>query len=1142
MRHRITGRHPERRGVPAWRVHHLGTVPLGPLHGPWLRLTLCAWLVLSAGLAAASPRQTIDDLVRQLRQEADRVSVEKMEDQGPAPRFSRPHPSVPRDAITPELAEAAAAELTRVSGDSTEAQYVRYHLIALITAATSSMPGETGKRDAKSSLAEAAFEAVSAAEEVPYVVNVNEPQYRREPREVWQEYERLHRLTALTIGVPPFTRLVYGQEALQHATPQEAARIRQAMARRDALRPQLSDPVRIPGAEQRNGRRRNIGEMVRRTRLDAARLAMQHGSGQDFQRLFEYAIEQAGREQAIGYDVLDLALRSIIEGRLDLTELDPAELRGVARRLDRLADAPDRWVRPKEGQTRLDDQRSDLRNLSDLAESLAFYFEFPALTATLVTDARLIKLHSERPGRDGSAVREELNLANIQAAIDDALPRVLDSQGRWNQTGMLALNLRPHAYHHRSGWNRNLFDRKPGVDAALSWAVTATGRPSQTPGLQARLQSSLLTDTDLVFNLSMRSILGSELPRAVFEPLLRRDVAALVDAMTSQGGWNGKVHNKDGWGDHAHAQYAVYALDAADRAGLTVSDKVWETIDRHWRATQQPTPDDEPAGWRLAGRPFASDDGLAGFDAEPSVLTTAGGVAALGIVNRVLNDGSDARQRAIDKGVAWLDDHFTLELQESEFFDWYFGMWSIQQVGRATGRAQFNDIDWFYDITPLVLKNQRQGLWYSQAFEGRNEHTTDPTMPTAMAMLYLASALDPVAIARVEHDFGWDDHPRALGTFTRYATQRYERDTHWTTTRLSRPLTELLNYPLMFIGATEALNFTDDQVAKLRDYCRAGGLLILNPSDPSAPVGRSFKRLFDAMEPDRAMATIEPDNTIYAIHREVRPSVRMQAIGSGIRPWAIWCLKDLGEDLANSRGESDALVTLSNLYLYRVGRNPRRTRLTSAYLPDAPASGRAINVARLRHDGDFDPEPVALEQLSRYLSANHQASLRVSTLDPTALSDSTSVAFLTTAGDGELTSSQAAAIRRWCESGGTLILDAAGGSGEAVTSAEAMLAAIFPDRTSVPISPRSPVLTGQGLPGNAVDRSSVEYRLFTLQQGVLTDRPRLSTVEVKGRDAVVFSAEDLTCGWAGIEHWGINGYTIDDARGLGSNAVLNAID
>ncbi|MEM1208804.1 MAG: DUF4159 domain-containing protein [Planctomycetota bacterium] len=1096
-----------------------------------MAFTLCS----TAGLASGDPTERVDALVERLKLEAPQLPVEKANERANAPSFSKPHRTLPRTELSPALAEAAARELLKVRGDSLESRYLRYHLMGVIEAGLE-RPGASAQAAPSPVIAEAAVKTLAADRPAEYLRGDFEPVEVREPIELFHEYQRLDGETTVSVGVPPFTRTLRGEAAIRVVGPAQAQRIRAAMARREALDDRLTPLKTDREAAARNQRRSELNWLTRDPRASAAELIISYGDDADVEKTIDSAMNAADRHQQSGFDVLDAITRQIIDGRADLTRLDSATIDAISQRLGRASRGSGKWSYPSEGKTRLTNQRSVQRNPAELARQMEVYFRFPAISASLANAAKTIEqAPSARPPSYRSAnASGPLTLESIEGSINAARPWINDAYGRYGVSQPMRIDLPPYRYNDWLNWGRRAaLNRKRGTQSALAWAMVGTGQPSQSPGLLNRVQTGLAGDSPTTFNRAMRTLMAAQLPGAVYEPDLRRQVAGLIEGMSDKGGWGASTNGDAGWGDHAHAQYAVYALAAAERAGVSIPNKVWEAIDRHWRATQQKTPGDQPAGWRIAGMPFGQEPDGARVD-EVSLVPTAGGVAALSIVDRVLADGSEERRKAIDKGVAWLDRHFTTAESPNDRIDWYFTMWSLQQVGKASGRSVFNDVDWFRDITPLIIQRQRNGLWYSEAFGN------DPTMPTAMALLYLASALDPVAVARVEHGSGWDDEIGGLGRFTRYASDRYERDTHWTTTDLSRPLTELLDYPMLFIGATDALNFSDAQVDKLRDYVQAGGLLLLNPSDPKAAVGRSFRTLLEKIAPGREIATIEPEDTIYDIHREVRPSVRMQAIGSDVRPWAIWFIKDLNEDLAKSRGESDALVTMSNLYLYRVGRNPRRTRLDSPHLAAAPSPSRTVSAARLSHSGDFDPEPAALDQLSRYLAANHRTGLDVTTVAPGSLSDSVDIAFLTTVGDGVLDADEAEAIRRWCEAGGTLVMDAAGGSAEAVAAAEAMFATIFPDRTPVPISPASPLLTGQGLPDKASDRSSVEYRLYTLQQGVLTDRPRLSTVTLDGRDAVIFSAEDLTCGWAGLEHWGINGYTIDDARGLGANAVLGA--
>ncbi len=53
--------------------------------------------------------------------------------------------------------------------------------------------------------------------------------------------------------------------------------------------------------------------------------------------------------------------------------------------------------------------------------------------------------------------------------------------------------------------------------------------------------------------------------------------------------------------------------------------------------------------------------------------------------------------------------------------------------------------------------------------------------------------------------------------------------------------------------------------------------------------------------------------------------------------------------------------------------------------------------------------------------------------------------------------------------------------------------------------------------------------------------PRLMVVEINGRPAIILSAEDITCGLAGFDHWGIFGYSPESARKLVVNSCLLAI-
>ena len=150
------------------------------------------------------------------------------------------------------------------------------------------------------------------------------------------------------------------------------------------------------------------------------------------------------------------------------------------------------------------------------------------------------------------------------------------------------------------------------------------------------------------------------------------------------------------------------------------------------------------------------------------------------------------------------------------------------------------------------------------------------------------------------------------------------------------------------------------------------------------------------------------------------------------------------------------------------------------------------------------------------------------------------IAFLTTTGGGELTDDEAETLRAWVEAGGTLWLDAAGGSSAAVKSANAMLIKLFPNRAPTPLADDSPIITGLGLGTNAHDARRVSYSRFAQRRMGPGHEPRLQAITIDDRPAVIYSPEDLTAALAGVGHWGVFGYSTDSARKLVANGVLHA--
>ena len=182
-----------------------------------------------------------------------------------------------------------------------------------------------------------------------------------------------------------------------------------------------------------------------------------------------------------------------------------------------------------------------------------------------------------------------------------------------------------------------------------------------------------------------------------------------------------------------------------------------------------------------------------------------------------------------------------------------------------------------------------------------------------------------------------------------------------------------------------------------------------------------------------------------------------------------------------------------------------------------------VRIARLKWDGNWNPEPLALERFSRLLAAQMQIQCTVA--DPVDMADlgkaDVKFAILSGVGALELTAAQTGVLKAFVHGGGTVLIDAAGGDEMFYDSAKRAVARMY----------------GEG--ASTLDKGAAVYNLAKLPAGVLkfkyTPRrsrcegpgaaqdlerlrsldatPMLEAVTVDGRAAIFLSREDIPC-WA----------------------------
>jgi hypothetical protein len=718
--------------------------------------------------------------------------------------------------------------------------------------------------------------------------------------------------------------------------------------------------------------------------------------------------------------------------------------------------------------------------------------------------------------------------------------------------------IRPEDSFHRGNrsWART---HEMGHHALAAWALLDAGESYQNPPLYRRINWVLASDSTNTYGRGMRAMMLSELPVRRWSDHVRRDAMWLQGALTNKGNFTGSYQGqqKTGVGDNANGQYGVMGLFGVERSNYTIDTSTWSKIDQYWRTAQ----DGESGGWMLFHAGGEAGNQRNEYGNRISGPMTAGAVSALMITERMLRGdklgGVPARGRSplsddLVDGIDWLDTNFSLS-DPAEALDWYYYMWAVQNVGRATGYRTFNGIDWYREVTSEIMR--RQGG------DGRWDGPKGELLSTSFALLYLGKADDPVAVNKLRFydradqrytqtggEIGsvgwarWNNRPHDVWNFVEYISEQYEYSTTWQIVELSMPPYALIESPILYVSSDEPLVLDDHQKKNLRGFIEAGGMLVFNPDGGNKPHLRgAIEDLANELFPGNPLDRIRTDHPIYTIHQELGVKSPMDVVSNGVRPLMVYMVADIGKGLQEQDFvRSESFKTLSNLYLYATGLNPRRARLDNNYVvqvneqPSIP-----LRAARIKHGGNYDPESGALKQLKAILANDHDIDLRVDEVSAEELSDH-QIAFLTTLGDARLSGGEAQAIRQWVLSGGTLVIDACGGGPQAEQNArEQLLGNIMPNRNPVPLSNQSPLISGRGLNGgHACER--VRWRFYALRRMGPVNTPRLQAIHIDQRPAVIYSAEDLTAGLAGLNHWSIFGYRVESARRLMVNIALRA--
>jgi hypothetical protein len=666
-----------------------------------------------------------------------------------------------------------------------------------------------------------------------------------------------------------------------------------------------------------------------------------------------------------------------------------------------------------------------------------------------------------------------------------------------------------------------------GRTTICTYALLAAGESHQDPRLVKAIDWLKKLDARGTYVLGVRCNVWLLLPPTPeLRTLMRNDLQKLLAAMKTQGEARGMFDylnsGPGGTYSHSRSQYAVLGVWAAAQSGLEVPDSFWSIVEQGWLDHQ-----DASGAWSYKKKP--TED----YPLTPGM--TAVGIATLFITQEYLhaNEGvackGNPRSEPIERALKWIGDNFDKFGEDRANHRDYpmAALYAMERIGVASGLKYFGKVDWYTKGSDWLISKQRpDGSWM--------ESGPGSLVGTSFGVLFLARGRAPIAFNKLDFTSDpkkpalWNQRPRDAANISRWIGRQIERDLNWQIINLGSTLEDFHQAPIVYIAGSGAINLKKEEKDKLRQYVEQGGLIVGNADCSNSSFVAALRKLGGEMFDQYEFRELEAEHPIYTNQPFPRSKWKNKpmvlALGNGARefmliipqadPARVWQLQNTGS-------KEELWQLGADIYLYAIDKKNARFRDVTHLVTRAESiqPNKQLSVARLKYDGNWNPEPAGWTRLATLMHNQNKVDLGTQTIEvgKQALED-IKVAHLTGTARFKFDEKQREAIKGFVQSGGTLIIDAAGGSSAFAESAETELNAMFADGL-VPLPDSDPIYSRPD------QKLEINYRDFARKVlGGLKDQGRLQVVRIGERNAVFYSREDLSVGLVGQPVDGIVGY------------------
>ena len=357
----------------------------------------------------------------------------------------------------------------------------------------------------------------------------------------------------------------------------------------------------------------------------------------------------------------------------------------------------------------------------------------------------------------------------------------------------------------------------------------------------------------------------------------------------------------DRWSDNSNAQFAILGLVYAEKAGYQVPRAVWQRAREYYVDGQQ-----RDGGWSYQSRSYPKPTSYEGGPPERSTMSmTLAGTVSIYLCDEALADKDHkqcetrAPNRSHEAGLKWIEGHW--RPKEMTPYGWY----ACERLGMLMGYSEFGGHDWYQEGTQQLMAD------WSWMKEGSDN---------AFVVLFLSRGRTPVIINKLKREGDWNLHRYDISHLVEHLSSYYSVPAQWRIVTLDAKTEQLAKAPILWMSGHEALKFTAEEKAKLKEYVERGGTILAEDCCSKKPFDESFRAILKELWPEKELRELPKTHMIYTNFGKLANPPTLMGLTTGGEdgrlgviyiPNGISCRWEVG-----GSGTKSALDAGANIYLY----------------------------------------------------------------------------------------------------------------------------------------------------------------------------------------------------------------------------------